>query len=136
MERLKEEYPEYSNDTLYAMAYDIARNDLNTFISMNNRKGRFFLVGQVNTWNEHITGFDILAAKDFEDCIEEIIDCFSYGDIEICVEDGNITVKVMHHDGTHYFTLYQARKNAENWITENSEIKSARPYIKKINAVA
>lgn len=141
-EDLKEEYPNYSEDKLISLMYDINNEYLNDErVNLNIQISQpIIVIADLGLWNGRVHGYKIL-----DNNISSILE----KDCDYCewYSDGyNIKFTGHHHDSTNYYEYREIRgdRNIENFLNDiydgkeisrkklNYYTKSLHPYIADI----
>lgn len=107
-DELREEYPEYSEDDLYALAHEIngeylddERTNLDIQLSQP-----IVVIGDLGLWNGRRQGYKLIESGNIKDCL------YSDTDMTEWYVDryGDLRADAVHHDGTNYY-LYRVFKD-------------------------
>lgn len=109
---LKSEYPEYDEDELIQIMYDINAEYLEdeklNLIYTAPTLETILVIGSLGLWNGRKDGYKVIESGRLEDCLAPL--CSPAGELCWYIDgEGNLRCEEIHHDGRNYY-LYREFK--------------------------
>lgn len=118
---LKSEYPNYSEDELISLMYDINNDYLNDErINLNIQFSQpIIVIGDLGLWNGRAHGYKRIESGNIKDCLYSDCDYAEWYVDKL----GDLCGKGVHHDGTNYFLYRVFKPNVSEVQIENFQEK-------------
>lgn len=104
---LLEEYPDKSEDELYALMYE--HNDLqldDERVNLNiQMPGSILMIADIGRWNGRFSGYQEIKSGNIKDCLYTNMDYATFYVDKL----GDLRCEAIHHDGTNHY-LYRVYK--------------------------
>ncbi len=120
-EDLKSEYPDYSEEKLFDLMYDINSdyiNDLRDNLDMQLSQS-IIIIGDIGRWNGRVSGYKMLDTGNLKDCFYTECDYAEWYVDKL----GDLRCEAVHHDGTNHYLYRVFKDNVSEEQIENLKLK-------------
>jgi len=130
---LEEDYPDYTEDQLYSLMYEINNDYLDeerAFLSYELNRP-ILILGSMGLWDGRRAGYKFARGTNLKDCFSGTIGDY----VTWYTEDGELKCKDVHHDGTNYYTYRVVtipQHEFEEYVYEHSFKEAVNKYTEKL----
>lgn len=118
---LQSEYPDYSEEKLFDLMYDINSdyiNDLRDNLDMQLSQS-IIIIGDIGRWNGRVSGYKIIHSGNLKDCFYTECDYSEWYVDKL----GDLRCEAVHHDGTNHYLYRVFKENVSEEQIENLKSK-------------